>query len=441
MRRILSPHAYSDAPIADCFWADSVPLPDCAPLAGDKVADVAIIGAGFTGLSAAFRLAEAGRDVVVLDAKQPGWGASGRNGGFCCIGGSKASDTALTARVGSEGCRDYRLAERDAVLFVSDLIDRLGLDVDRHSKGETLLAHRRRDFEAMKREAAGVETLYGVAPELIEARDLPAHGMAGSFHGAMTTPIGFALNPRKYLVGLLTAAQNAGACVHGNTGVTSVTRTGASFALLTEHGTVTAGQVIVATNGYSAEDIPNWMSARVLPAQSSVLVTRPITPAEQEQQGWTSQQMAYDSRRLLHYFRLMPDGRFLFGMRGGIRTNASADHRAHARTRADFERMFPAWRHIGAPWHWSGFVALSRDLTPFAASVPDQPGLHAAFAYHGNGVAMGSYSGALVADTVLGRSELRYPEVMKAPPGRFPFGSLRRVALAPAYLAYGLADL
>ena len=153
---------------------------------------------------------------------------------------------------------------------------------------------------------------------LTEPADLVAAGMNGPFHGALTTPVGFGLNPRKYLFGLAGAAVKAGASLFQNSPVQALGRRPGGYILATPQGRVFCDTVLVATNGYSSEDMPDWLAARYMPTQSAVLVTRPLSDAEVAAQGWSSDQMTYDTRNLLHYFRLMPDRRFLFGMRGGL---------------------------------------------------------------------------------------------------------------------------
>jgi glycine/D-amino acid oxidase-like deaminating enzyme len=201
---------------------------------------------------------------------------------------------------------------------------------------------------------------------------------------------------------------------------------------------VNAEQVIIATNGYSSDDLPDWLAGRYIPAQSNIIVTRPMSENELGAQGWTTLQASYDSRNLLHYFRLMPDRRFLFGMRGGLTSNPGAEARARARVRRDFETMFPAWAHVETPFRWSGMVCLARNGTPFAGPVPGRPGMFAGLAYHGNGVAMGSYTGKLLSGLLLGRNDV--PPPMQMPMSRFPLGRARRALLPPVYLAKGLMD-
>lgn len=170
------------------------------------------------------------------------------------------------------------------------------------------------------------------------------------------------------------------------------------------------------------------------------MVTRPLTDDELQAQGWFSDQMAYDTRNLLHYFRLMPDRRFLFGMRGGLFASPRAEASIRRLLRKHFETMFPAWRGVEGTHFWSGMVCMSRNLVPFVGPVPDTPGMFAGLCYHGNGVAMGSYAGRLLADLVQGRApDLPYSPVMQGM-ARFPFGPARRIVMPPAYALLGMQD-
>lgn len=437
MKRIFSDYAYGDGPRDGCWWDETCELSEQPVIKGDTACDVAIIGGGFTGLSAALHLARAGASVVVLDAQRIGWGASGRNGGFCCLGGGKASDAMLDRRFGKDGRLEWRGAERAAVELVDTLIRAHGWDVDRHSNGETLMAHRPRDIAGLEAEAASVAENYGVTGDLISGDALAARGMNGPFHGALTTPIGFGLNPRKYLRGLMDAVLTAGVRVFERNAVIGID----GPRVRTEHSIIKADRIILATNGYSSEDLPDWMAARYMPTQSTVLVTRPLTEDEISAQGWHTDQMAYDTRNLLHYFRLMPDRRFLIGMRGGLRSSPGAEAQARAAVVRDFRSMFPAWAHVDVTHCWSGLVCLARNQLPFVGPVPGHPHLLAGFAYHGNGVAMGSFAGRILADLALGQTPTLYPRAMRAPAARFPLGRLRRAIMPPVYAALHVRDM
>ena len=261
MKRICDPFAYGHGPVEHCYWNDTVDAPPRVPLEEDISADVAIVGAGFTGLNAALRLARAGRDVVVLDAQNAAWGASGRNGGFCCLGGAKADDAALTRVHGRDAVLDYRLAERDAVDFVDALITDEGFNVDRHSEGETFLAHRPKDISQLHDMAAWAKATHGVDSEFVPESDLAGQGLDGPFYAALTTPIGFALNPRKYALQLFKHASSAGARVFSDSAVTRIAEDGDGHRLSVGDRSMRAKTVIIATNGYSSEDVPDWMRA------------------------------------------------------------------------------------------------------------------------------------------------------------------------------------
>jgi glycine/D-amino acid oxidase-like deaminating enzyme len=444
MTRIFPAFAYGPGPVERCYWSSTVPDDSAAfpPAQGLIHADVAVIGGGITGLSAALHLAQDGVSVIVLDAAHPGWGASGRNGGFCCLGGAKASSADIARRFGQDALVGWRKAEQAAVALVSDVLQTHGIAADTHSKGETILAHNRRMAQALRSDQTRVAQDYGVEAIWHSPAELADLGMAGPFHGGLTIPVGFALNPRKYVAGLALAAKTLGAAIHGGSPVTAIDRNGSAFRITTPQAEITAGRVILATNGYSTDNIPGWMAGRYMPAQSNVLVTRPLTQTELDAAGWSSRQMAYDTRNLLHYFRLMPDNRFLFGMRGGLLASQRAEAAITARARRHFEQMFPAWRDVETPFGWSGMVCFSANRVPYCGPIPDLPGAFAGFAFHGNGVAMGSYTGLLLADLAQGKpTRVPHPAVMQADAPRFPLGRFRRALLPAGYALAGLRDL
>lgn len=440
MQRIFPAFTYSKGPRDNCWWDDTVERPTWPTFGGTRTVDVAIIGGGFTGISAAYHLARAGVHVAVVEAETPGWGASGRNGGFCCLGGAKLSQTAMQRRFGDAATETYLHSEVAAVELAKQLIDRHNIDVDAHSQGETQMAHSPGAMEALRR-AADAAAAANVPVTLTEPQDLAAVGLNGDFFGALTTPVGFGLNPQKYLFGLAAAAAEAGAELFQNSPVTDLRPHMGQFTLRLPGGVLQAKQVILATNGYSSDDIPAWLRARYLPSQSSVLVTRPLQDQELAAQGWTSDQMAYDTRHLLHYFRLMPDRRFLFGMRGGLRASAKAEAQIRRQLLRHFHKLFPAWKEVEVTHRWSGLVSLGAGLVPFIGPVPDHPGLFAGLNYHGNGVAMGTYAGRILADLVRGTTPvLPYSSVVQTAP-RFPLGAYRRAFLPLAYGYYALRDL
>ncbi|WP_417670012.1 NAD(P)/FAD-dependent oxidoreductase [Roseibium sp.] len=425
------------------YWEASVDaIREDRQLVGNARFDVAIIGAGFTGLSAALKLAESGVSVCVLEANRVGWGASGRNGGFCCFGGTKLSEGELIRRHGLDEAKRFVRYQLEAIETVEDRVNRWGLDVDRHSDGEIYMAHRRKDAAGFAEEAGFLNETFGLNARVLSQGEMTEEGLGGpEFHGAMHVPHGFALNPMKYVQGLAEAVRASGARIYAHTPVSAVERCDGDWCLRTRHGSVTASRVILAGNGYSREGAPAWLNGRLMPVMSSVLVTRPLSDEELQAQGWTSDLMAADTRILLHYFRLMPDRRFLFGTRGGIFEIPETLKAVHKRGRADFERMFPVWANVETEYNWHGHVCLARDLTAFVGAVPEMPGVYASLAYHGSGVAMASLSGEKVAELILGKiSTSDLPAVIAKPFRTFPMPALRKLYLQGAYWWYGLKD-
>ena len=443
MKRIYEQLAYTDRPIRERYWDTTLPGPltPHPTLAGDLRCEFAVIGGGYTGLSAALSLADAGGDVVVLDENMPGWGASGRNGGLVSAGSSKLSDDQIERRYGAEEARSYFDAELASVSHVEELLDRLDLDVDRHSRGYTSVAHSARAVDSLREYGETYVRRYGMRYRFLHRQDMVSEGLnSPDFHAAVHLPVGFALNPLKFLSGMNAAAQSAGARLFSHSPVVSVKAGNDGYVLSTPSGQVRSRKLLIATNGYSSDNLPDAFAGRYLPVQSNILVSRPLTRNELETQGWTSRQMLVDTRTLLHYFRLLPDNRMLLGLRGSVRVSENNMVRTRARARADFDRMFPEWQHVETPFFWSGLICMTRPLIPFAGAVPGMENTFAAFGYHGSGVSMGPYAGALIADLALGRRCRSHPTLMQGFPRRFELGRWRRHSLDLAFFLYNITD-
>lgn len=444
--RLYHHDAYNFSKPAAGYWDAVTPPLDrpCPPVAASHNCDVAIIGAGYTGLAAAEALAgRHGMDARVLEAATPGWGASGRNGGFCCLGASALPLAAIVARYGRDETRRFFDIQRSAIDGVQAFLQRHGQWDRQAPLGELSLAHRPQRLAALRRDADDLRDVLGLRVQLLDRAALAERGCsAPEFFGGALSPAGFALNPLAYARARAGAAIDAGAAIHGNSPVLDWRHEQGRHRLKTGDGEVIAKAVVVATNGYSSEILPPWLAGRTLPVMSNILVTRKLSAAEWATQGWSSRQMAFDTRVLLHYFRRLPDGRFLFGGRGGLDASPGGLAAAQRRLRRDFERMFPAWRSVESEWSWSGFACLARDLVPYVGPAGDLPNVHAALAYHGNGVAFSGWAGAAVADCVAGSDGAaeRLPAVVRGPMRRFPLPALRRFYLRLAYAQFGLID-
>ncbi len=447
MKRLYEPETYR----AKCpsYWqATLADEQSDRPIQGDRTVECAIIGAGFAGLNAALELTETHvLEPIVLEAEHVGWGASGRNGGFCCWGGSKLSHESQIERFGLEETRRFFSMQRAAIETVSTNLAAYGIDADVHSNGEVELAHRPDKMDELRSEQAFLKETFGFQSQIIEAEALKDHGFESpAFHGAHWLPDGFALHPLKYVRGLAQACREKGVTILEQTPAMAIERRGNAYRIVTPLAVITAKRLLIATNGYSSEDIPAWLGGKLLPALSNILVTRPLAPEELAAQGWSSHQMCFDSRRLLHYFRLMPgiDGegpRMLFGMRGGVSGTQASEATMNRRLRANFDSFFPAWRSIESDYFWSGLVCLTRDLTCYLGPVGDWENAYAALAWQGNGVSMASYAGRLAAGLIAGtQDQSALPALIRTQPRQFPLPPLRRTYLRAAYSLFEMLD-
>ncbi len=444
--RLYHEDAYDFANPVPSYWeATATPLsfsPERCVSA--READVAIIGAGYAGLSAALALArDYGVKTVVLEAGRPGWGASGRNGGFCSAAAAKLPYDTMIRRYGLAETRAFHRALRDSVAHVRDFLATSGVDAQATPDGDLRLAHRASRVDALHEEAAFMNATFGLDQQILTREELIERGNAGPhFHAGLLDPEAFGLHPLNYLRGLAGAAAQAGAILTADSPVTGWRRQGGRHVLTCPQGELTANRVILATNGYTPEDVAPWIGGRLMPALSRILVTRPLTEAERDAQGWTNVMPAHDTRDLLHYFRLLPDGRFLFGGRGGTDASPSGMARSQRALRAAFENLFPAWAHVGTAYAWSGLVCLTRPLIPHAGPLGDIESAFGAFAWHGNGVAMSGYTGRLVARLVAGERDGvdAIPAIMRRPLPRFPLPAFRRSLLRAIYALAGFRD-
>jgi glycine/D-amino acid oxidase-like deaminating enzyme len=431
---------------AASYWQDTAPPLTVAapPLTTDTRCDVAVVGLGYTGLAAALALtAEHQLDVCAVDAAAPGWGASGRNGGFCSVGSHKLGYGAMIARYGLAATRQFYAHMCEAIEGVRDLCAAHDIAAQIHGQGEVVLAHRPQAVAALAAERDFMAATFGEQFECLSRDALCEAGMAGPhFHGGLASARGFGLHPLAYARGLATAAVRAGARLHADSAVTSWHEQGGEHELTLATGArLCARRLVIATNAYTPETVFTSHAGRLLPAPSNVLVTRPLTADELAAQGWRSARMAYDTRHLLHYFRLLPDGRFLFGGRGGSDGAAGSEHAARVALRADFEALFPAWRTVEASHFWRGMVCLARDRVPYLGPLDERASVWTALAYHGNGVAMASWCGRALAARIADRlaADALSPVLTRrlAP---FPLPSLRGLALMAAYRWYGWRD-
>jgi len=370
------------------------PTPPTAPLAGDANAEVVIVGAGFTGLSAALHLAEAGRDALVVEAREIGFGASGRNGGQVNPG-LKWEPERLAAKFGADlGGRMARLGA-GAPDFVFGLIERLGLDCEARRTGTIRAALEARKEAGLRAHVRQAQDLGADIAFLDRAAIAKATGSHAYLMGSLDRR-GGCLNPLSYARALAEAALAAGARIATETLALRLTRDGEGWRLETERGFVRASRVILATNGYTDALWPG-LERTVVPVLSSIVATEPLPPA-QAQAILPEGSALYELSASHAYYRIDASGRFLMGGRGVLGpSSAFADYAhlvAHAR------HLFPALRTANWSYCWNGRVAVTPDELPHIHE--PEAGLHIALGYNGRGVAMASAVGARLARRAMG---------------------------------------
>ncbi len=440
---IHSDSLHFETPVESYWEASAEPFAlELQPLSQDLPCDIAIIGGGYTGLSAAIELAENGVDVCLLEAGAIGWGASGRNGGFACIGSHKLSYKTMIKRYGIDNTKEFHNAMRDSVDLVANNATRHNIDIWKQGSGEVTLAHRPNRLENLRTDQEFYKKTFDENNQLLSVDELKQRGMHGpDFHGGLLGPTGFGIHPLNYARGLARAAHKAGTKLFPRSKLIRWEQQEGKHVLYTEQGKLIAKQVIVATNGYTPEDISKHHAGRILPALSNIIVTRPLTDDELQEQGWTSSTMAYDSRQLLHYFRLLPNKRFLFGGRGGTDSSngSAAGYQRHITQ--TFHHLFPVWTKAEITHFWRGHVCLSYDRAPYLGALDDNKTVWTALAYHGNGVAMGSWSGRTLARMMLNKTaNTKVPAVITRRLAKFPLPMFRPYYLKGAYLWYGWQD-
>jgi glycine/D-amino acid oxidase-like deaminating enzyme len=359
--------------------------------------DVVIVGAGYTGLSAARQLARAGASVAVLDRGQVGSGASSRNAGQV-LTGLKLDVGTLVSTYGAVRARELFETSREAMAALEGVVadEPIGCDLER--TGHLQAAAKPSHLHALRNEQALLARVFNHQVSIVEARDQSTELGARGYHGLLVDEQSAAINPAKYVHGLAGAAMRAGAAIFEHTAVSRMTRTATGWTVATARGDLGARDVLIATNGYTDESAPA-LQRRLIPIGSYIICTAPL-PGSLAAQLLPRRRMAFDSRHFLHYFRLTADNRLLFGGRAEFSgpTLESAKRATSILQRAMLA-TFPDLAATPIEYAWSGHVAFTRDQMPHAGQLDD-----AFFAggYCGHGIAMATYLGGLIARRIAG---------------------------------------
>jgi gamma-glutamylputrescine oxidase len=401
------------------------------PLTGDVTADVCVVGGGYTGLSAALHLAEAGRKVVLVEAHRVGFGASGRNGGQLGSGQRKDQE-ALEKLVGRDDAAKLWQLGEDSKDLVKGLIDRHNIDCDLKpgvawtgsSAGDVRDLH---DYAAFLQDRYGYDQLEVLDDQACHAM-CPSPDYKGGFldHGAAH------LHPLNLALGLARAAAAAGVQICERSEVTRIEQ-GTRPQVFTATGSVTADHLILGCNGYLGGLEPR-VAARVMPINNFVVATEPL--GEDAAKVLARDVAVADSKFVVNYFRLSRDKRLLFG--GGESYGYRFPVDIAATVRKPMSQIFPHLRDVRIDYAWGGTLAITMQRMPWLARLG--PNVLSASGYSGHGVGTATHAGQLMAMAVQGEGD-GFDTMSRVPTPAFPGGPrLRSPLLALAMTWYALRD-
>ena len=398
------------------------------------LADVCIVGAGYTGLSAALELAVTGHSVVVLDAHRIGWGASGRNGGQLGSGFNK-DQRALEQLMGKPAAHALWQIAEEAKLHIRQLCESHSIDID-YTPGVVYAQHRQRhvsdahDYSRLLAREYGYDQMETLSRERI--RELVA---SDNYHGGVLDHGAAHVHPLKLASGLARAAEQAGAIIHELSEVLRIDtgRAGSGHRVVTATGSVQCGKVILAANGY-LDDLQPSLNKWSMPINNFIVVTEKL--GERARQLLPQNHAVADSRFVVNYYRRVDDVRLMFG--GGENyTYRFPDSIARSVRRAML-KVFPQLEDATIEHAWGGTLAITRNRLPFLRQ--PAPDIYAAGGYSGHGLALAPMYGTAIAEHINGQTE-RFQQLSALPATAFPGGTASRPALlALAMSGYSWLD-
>jgi gamma-glutamylputrescine oxidase len=430
-----TPYAAQETPVMSYWAASSQHTEAHAPLDGDRDVDVIVVGAGFTGLSAAHHLQQAGLKCLVLEACEVGWGASGRNGGMV-VPRYKFTFPELETRYGAESAVSmYHLAHAAV-----DTLERI-IDSSRLICGFSRCGHLTPIAKAndVRRFEADIDWLArrvtDHAPALLGHDESVARIGTDFYQAAYFEPRGGGIHPLDYCRALARSLAERGVEICTRTPVLSWQSESAGVTVQTRRGRARSRELVLAMNGYSDMTRAGVdLKKRIVPVASALIATRPLS-TQQRAAILPKHNVATDAKRLTNYYRLMPDGRFVFGGRGGATSQAGQE--VYRRLAADMASIFPGLAGVPIEYRWYGMVAVTLDGLPHIGTL--KPRVSYAMGYNGRGVALSALMGAELSRMILGTPGHLGP-LSHAAFGMIPFHALRVPAKQLAIRYYQLKD-
>ncbi len=393
------------------YWLTTVEMPvsPVHPLA--ESAEVAIIGAGFTGLSAALALAKRGAKVVVLESETIGWGASSRNGGMV-LTGLKLGVNELISKYGRELTRRMYAASLETIDCVERITKQEGIDCDFARTGHLEVACKQSHFDDYARQVEVIAREFNHQLRIVPRDQLRSEIGSDIYYGGMVDEISACLNPARYVAGLAVAAMRAGAAICEHTKVLKIdreSRNGTSgFRLTTSRGSLRSRNVLVGTSGYTGAATPE-LRKKIIPIGSFIITTEVLPDALARELSPRNRQI-YDSKNYLYYFRLTPDNRMLFGGRAAFFPETDQTIRRSAEIlRRGMISVYPQLRDTKVEYVWGGTLDFCFDIMPHAGQMD---GVYFAVGYAGHGVAMATWQGQRMAEWIAdGKTDNPFAEI------------------------------
>lgn len=379
------------------YWWDLTPRPQARQLTLPETTDVLVIGSGYTGLHCALQTARAGRQTIVIDAEDLGWGCSSRNGGQIS-GEIKPGYQELARRYSREDALALVREARSALDWLGEFVAEQGLECDYQQCGRYLAAHNPRQFRKLAAQAD--QQIPGLEQSLhvVERRDQSSEIDSDYYYGGLVIERHCGIDPAKYHQGLMQLVEAGGGKLFGHCAASGVKTAGDGFEVRTSRGTVHARDVVVATNGYTGSEF-SWQRRRIVPIGSYMLATEPMQ-TQRVERLMPGRRVFSDTRRIVVYFRPSPDGRrLLFG--GRVSVFESDPVRSLPALRQEMLRIFPQLEDVNISHSWMGFVGYTFDTLPHLGR---QDGIYYAMGYCGSGICLASYLGNRLGLQLLGET-------------------------------------
>ncbi len=417
----------------DGFWAKDLEALQCPSLQSNIETEVVIVGGGYTGLSAAYHLkTNYNIDSVVLEANQPGWGCSGRNGGFVLPGTGRLTIDETIKRWGKQTSVEMFAEYQQSINTVEKFITK-GINCERIAGGYLKLAHKKQLLAPLHKQAQMMAENYGDSVLALSSSDIKNNYLQGAENvGGVYYPKAFSINPWLFAQGIAKLCLQKGVNVYGNSPVTDTHYNSHKHVLTTPSGTVTAKTLIIATNAYTSRKLFPIIQDRYFPVMSSIIVTDVLTKSQLNEIGMKEGLMVMDTRPLKYYYRLLPNNRLLFGGRGAIKGKNSNNQKYKRLLIEGLSSTFPALSNINISDFHSGWVAISFDDYPRIHFDKQLNTLYSA-GYCGAGLAFSVQAGQRLAQLYKEPDSLPPLPFWQSPLQKFPLPSVRRTALKTFY--------